>query len=316
MNPESRIYVAGRKTLIGAALLRRLKAGGYTRVIEPSPDPDAGDPRQVDRFFETARPDYVFCAAGRSGGILANQKYPADLMRDNLLSACHLLESARRHGTKKLLYLASSCSYPKHASQPMKVESLLTGPLEATNEGYAVAKIAGLTLCRAYRRQYGVKFVCGIPGDPFGPGDDFDPEDSHVVAALIRKIHEAKEAQAGSATLWGTGAPRRGFIYADDLAEACIFVMLRYDGSEPINIAGDWDLSIRELAEAIRDVVGFQGTLFFDSSKPDGCPVKVLDSSPLFGMGWRPTGKLHEALKATYDWFLEKTDAPSARISS
>lgn len=307
MDNHARIYVTGGRTPIGAAIQRELGRQGFANVISDGDrDPDWGDPRQVDAIFDRARPDYVFVAAGASGGIGANQRYPAALMRDNLLVACHVIESAHRHGVKKLLYLASSCSYPKHCPQPMAVASLLTGPLEPTNEAYAVAKLAGITLCQAYRQQYGAPFIVGIPGDAFGPGDDVRPEHSHVITALIRKMHEAKRDRAETVTVWGTGNPRRGFIYVDDLADACLFVMRAYDEATPINLAGPWDVSIREAADIIKEVVGYRGPLRFDPSQPDGMPRKVLDARPLQAMGWAPRVSFRDAIAATYEWYAQQ----------
>lgn len=305
LEKQARIYVAGGQTLIGAAMLRELERQGYANIVgRPGEEPELTDVAQVDAFFAQTAPDYVFLTAGKSGGIRANQKYPAELMLDNLLVECHIVHNAYRHGVKKLLYLASSCSYPKHCPQPMRVESLLTGSLEPTNEAYAVAKIAGIKLCQAYRQQYGANFISGIPANAFGPGDDFSLEDSHVVAALIRKMHEAKEQGREGVEIWGTGAPRREFIFADDLADACIFVMSQYDGTQPINLGCGSDMSIAELAWAVKEVTGFQGQIHFDTSQPDGMPVKLLDSSELNVLGWRPRVPFHSALQATYEWFL------------
>jgi GDP-L-fucose synthase len=303
MQPESRIYVAGGKTLIGSALLRELERHGYQNIVGRD-EPDLTDGKLVDSFFGDIKPDAVFLAAGKSGGIGANQKYPAELMRDNLLIESHVIHSAQQHHVKKLLYLASSCSYPKHAPQPMQIESLLTGKLEPTNEAYAIAKIAGLGLCQAYRQQYGVNFVGGIPANAFGVGDDFSLEESHVIAALIRKMHEAKLNHAPQVEIWGTGAARREFIFADDLADACIFVMNQYESPQPINLGGGDDVSIAQLAMLIKDVVGYAGELKFDASKPDGMPLKSLDSSVLLSMGWKARTPFKEALQKTYKWWL------------
>lgn len=302
---DATIYVAGGQTLIGSAILRQLERGGYRNVVDPADEPDLTDARQVEALFAQRRPGYVFLAAGRSGGIGANQRYPAEFMRDNLLVDCHVIHSAYHHKTKKLLYLASSCSYPKHCPQPMRIESLLTGPLEPTSEAYAVAKIAGIWLCQAYRQQYGANFIVGIPANAFGPGDDFSPEDSHVIAGLMRKMHEAKVGGAECVEIWGTGTPRREFIFADDLADACIFVMCEYDGVQPVNLGSGSDLSIRELAELLKEVVGYAGRLSFNSGKPDGMPAKLLDSSYLRQLGWQPKTPLRSALLATYEWFLQ-----------
>lgn len=304
---DDKIYVAGAATVIGAALLRELQRQGYEKVID-KPEPDLSDAAQVDDFFARHNPDYVFMAAGKSGGIYANQKYPADLMIDNLLVQSHVIRSAHRHQVKKMLYLASSCSYPRETSQPMRVESLMTGPLEPTNEAYAVAKLSGAVLCKAFRQQYGANFVTGIPANTFGPGDDFTAEDSHVVAALIHKMHEAKTSRRPAVDIWGTGAPRREFLFADDLANACLFVMQNYNGAEPINVGGGEDLSIKELATLVKEVVGYDGELRFDLDKPDGMPLKSLDSGLLREMGWRPATSFREALAMTYHWFLENNE--------
>jgi GDP-L-fucose synthase len=288
------------------AILRKLERQGYTNIVgKPSEEPDLTDAGAVADFFVRQVPEYVFVAAGKSGGIEVNRKYPAQLMIDNLLVACHVINSAYHYGVKKLLYLASSCSYPKHCPQPMRVESLFTGPLEPTNEAYAIAKIAGIKLCQAYRQEYGANFIVGIPANAFGPGDDFSPDNSHVIPALIRKMHEAKVASSASVEIWGTGTPRREFIFADDLADACLFVMQEYDGAEPINLGGGTDLSIAELAELVKEAVGYLGGLRFDTSRPDGMPVKALDSSRLIAMGWRPATPFSTALAVTLSAFLQ-----------
>lgn len=305
MDKDDRIYVAGGRTVIGAAIQGELERKGYQNIVGGKRDePDLTDAAQVESFFAETTPSYVFLVAGRSGGIGANQKYPADLLLDNLLVECHVVRSAWRHGVRKLLYLASSCSYPRHCPQPMGEEALLTGPLEPTNEAYAVAKIAGLKLCQAFRQQYGANFISGIPANAFGPCDDFGLEDSHVIAALIRKMHEAKTQGKASVDVWGSGSPRREFIYVDDLADACLFLMGAYDAPQPINIGSGSDLSIRELAELIRQVVAYPGRLEFDTSKPDGMPVKLLDSSRLSALGWRSKTPMLSALSDTYAWFL------------
>jgi GDP-L-fucose synthase len=306
LEKNAKIYVAGGQTLIGCAILRELERQGYENIVgREGQEPVLTDAGQVDAFFARTDPDYVFLVAGKSGGIRANQKYPAELMLDNLLVECHVIHSAYRHGVEKLLYLASSCSYPKHCPQPMRVESLLTGPLEPTNEAYAVAKIAGIKLCQAYRQQYGANFIVGIPANVFGPRDDFSPEDSHVIAALIRKMHEAKMASSASVEIWGTGTPRREFIFADDLADACLLVMNKYEGAESINLGGGTDISIGELAGLVKDVVGYTGNLQFDPSRPDGMPLKALDSTQLLSLGWRPATPFREALAITSDAFLQ-----------
>ncbi|MBI2061773.1 MAG: GDP-L-fucose synthase [Nitrospirae bacterium] len=306
MQKSCRIFVAGGETLIGGAILRRLEHEGFKKVVgTPGQAPNGRDAAGLDRFLDREKPEYVFLAAGISGGIRANQDRPADFIRDNLLVEFNVIDGAYRHGVKNLLYLASSCSYPKHCPQPMKVESILTGPLEPTNEAYAVAKIAGLAMCRAYRKQYGVRFIPAVPADAFGPGDDSDPEGSHVVPALLIKMHRAKARGEPSVEIWGTGNPRREFIFADDLADACIHVMNSYAGGDPINLGGGTELSIRELAERVRDVVGFTGQLRYDTSRPDGMPFKALDSTVLKQLGWQPRVPLRRALEETYQWFLK-----------
>jgi GDP-L-fucose synthase len=316
MNRSSRIYVAGADTMIGAALLERLRAEGYRHLVGTPPDePDLTVAAQVEDLFGEARPEYVFVAAGLSGGIHLNQARPADLMLHNLLVTAHVLDCASRYATKKLLYLASSCSYPKHAPQPLRVESLMSGPLEPTNVAYATAKLAGWQLCDAYRRQHGANFVTAIPANAFGPHDDFSPDGGHVIPALIRKAHEAKLRGEPSLTVWGTGRPRREFIFARDLADACVFVMRHYDGPEPINLGGGADLSIAEAAHLVAAVVGYRGRLRFDAAKPDGMPLKVLDAGPLWALGWRPSVDFRTGLAATYQWFLQhavKEDTPDA----
>ena len=302
----SRIYVAGAGTAIGGALLQALGRGGYREILGAPPrEPDLLDAAAVDAFFCEARPEFVFLAGGPSGGIRANQKYPADLMRANLLAECHVIHAAHAHGAQKLLYLASSCCYPRLCPQPMRVEMLMTGPLEPTNAAYGTAKLAGIEMCRAYRRQHGANFVAAIPANSFGPGESLDPEDSHVVAALMTRLHEARVRGARDVEVWGTGAARREFIFLDDLADACVFLMEQYDGAEPINVGLGSDLSIRELAQTIAEVVGYSGELRFDTSQPDGMPLKRLDSSRLHAMGFRPAADLRSALDRTYRWFLE-----------
>jgi GDP-L-fucose synthase len=299
---DSRIYVAGAHTLIGSALIRRLQTSN------PGDEPDLTDAAQVEDYFSQHDFAHVYLAAGRSGGIAANQRNPADLMRDNLLVTLNVLDAAHRHRVRKLLYLASSCSYPRECSQPMREEDLLTGAVEPTSAAYATAKIAGIHLCQAYRQQYGCNFIVGIPANAFGPGDDFSPEDSHVIAALVRRMHEAKIECRDVVTIWGTGTPRREFIFADDLADACIHVMSHYSESAPINLGGGSDLSIRELAEQVAEIVGFAGRLEFDASRPDGAPLKALDGQRLAALGWRPRTSFRDALSRTYQAFLESFD--------
>jgi GDP-L-fucose synthase len=305
LDQASRIYVAGGDTLIGAALVKRLRAAGYHNLIDTRPgEPDLTVAAQVDDFFGEARPEYVFVAAGRSGGIHANQAVPAELMLDNLLVASHVIASAHAHGVTKLLYLASACVYPKHAPQPLRVESLMTGPLEPTNEAYATAKLAGLRLCQAYRRQYGVNFIAAIPANVFGPEDHFSADDGHVIASLMHRLHEAARRGRREVAVWGTGKPRREFLFSADLADACLFVMRHYDGPEPINLGGGTDLSVAEVARAVAEVVGYRGRLWFDTRRPDGMPRKGLDSSRLHGLGWRAATCFRTALEETYQGFL------------
>jgi GDP-L-fucose synthase len=321
MEKSAKIYVAGGDTFIGAPILHALEQQGYGNLVgRPGEEPDLADRAQVDAFFAQARPDYVFHTAGKIGGIGANQRYPAELMLDNLLVECHVIDSAYRHGARKLLYLANSCTYPRHCPQPMVVESLETGPTEPTSGAYSMAKLAGIRLCQAYRQQYGVNFISAIPANPFGPGDDFDVENAHVIGALIRKMHEAKNSGVTSVEIWGTGTPRRDFIYVDDLADACIFVMRGYDNPQPINLGGGLDISISQLAALIQEVVGYRGGLRYDTGKPDGAPLKLIDASQLHQMGWQPRTPFREALAATYHWFLKteggSTAAPAMPITS
>ncbi len=308
MDKTDRICIAGSETVVGKALLRQLAAGGYFNVIDTSSEePDLTDRAKVDAYFVAMRPDYFFLAAGKSGGIGANQKYPADLMLNNLLIQCQIIRSAQIHGTRKLLYFASSCTYPRSCPQPMQVRSLMTGPLEPTSEAYAIAKIAGIKLCQAYQQQYGADMISAIPGDVFGPGDDFGLEDSHVIAALISKMHQAKVFGVATVEVWGSGSPRREFIFADDVADAAIFLMENYSGPTPINVGTGVDTSIRDIAGLIQKVVGYQGQLRFDATKPDGMPLKALDTSELMAMGWRPKVSLRRGLEETYRWFLDTT---------
>jgi GDP-L-fucose synthase len=306
LNSQDTIFVAGADTLIGSAIVRQLRRKGCAQIVgDGAGAPDLTDADAAEAFFARTKPTHVFVAAGRSGGISANQKYPADLMLNNLQVVTHVIAAAHRHGVAKLLYLASSCIYPRQCPQPMSVPSLMAGPMEPTSGPYAMAKLAGITLCQAYRRQHSAHFISGIPADVFGPGCKFNAEDSHVVPALMLKMHEAKKSGAASIEVWGTGSPRREFIFADDVADACLFVMDRYDDAEPINLGGGADLSIREAAEAIRRVVGYTGELRFDTTKPDGAPLKRLDSSRLLAMGWRPAISFESGLEATYRSLLE-----------
>ena len=288
MNRSSRIYVAGHRGLVGGAIVRALEAAGYTELlVRTSADLDLRDAEAVRRFFAAEQPQYVFLAAARVGGIRANDTLPADFIRDNLQIQTNVIDAAWRHRTRKLLFLGSSCIYPKFAPQPMKEEHLLTGPLEPTNEAYAVAKIAGLKMCQAYRRQYGFDAISLMPTNLYGPGDNYDLETSHVLPALIRKVYEARRDQTPSITLWGSGRPRREFLYVDDLADACLFLMQRYESGEPINVGMGDDIAIADLAAMIMEVAHYRGAIELDSSKPDGTPRKLLDVSRLAELGWR-----------------------------
>lgn len=305
MHLRARIYVAGGTTLVGRTLLDHLQKVGYSNLVGVPPhEPELTDSAQVQQFFARELPEYVFLVAGASGGIRSNQRRPADLMLDNLLTSTNVLQQAHAHRAIRLLYLASSCSYPREAPQPLCVEALLTGPLEPTNEAYALAKLAGWKLCEAFRRQYGVNWITAIPANPFGTGDDFSPENGHVIPALLRRMHQAKIRNETSVTIWGTGQPRREFIYARDLADACLFAMRHYSDEQPINLGSQSEWTIADTARVIAKVVGYKGRLVFDTSQPDGMPRKVLDSSKLFNLGWRPTTDFRTALEETYAWFL------------
>jgi GDP-L-fucose synthase len=311
MVKNSRIHVSGAETLIGAAIVRALEDQGYNRVTAATgSEPSA----RVESFFSENRPEYVFLAAGKSGGIGANQKYPADLMMDNLRVIGDVIRASHSHGVKKLLYLGSSCCYPRDCPQPMRVESLMTGPLEPTNRSYALAKLAGLELCRAYRSQFGSDFIAAIPANAYGPGDDFSLEESHVISALIRKMHEAKVASASHVDLWGTGNAEREFIFSRDLGAACVFLMNNYSGTEPINIgAQSQRVSIAQLALMIKATVGYAGEIRFDGVHSDGMPRKILDSDPIRDLGWSPSTDFGSALSATYDYFLKMEQGTPVR---
>jgi GDP-L-fucose synthase len=310
MNPESSIFVAGHRGLVGSAIVRRLRADGFGNlVLRDRAELDLTRQGAVERFFAENRPEYVFFAAAKVGGILANNTYPAEFIQDNLVIQTNIIDSAYRHGTRKLLFLGSSCIYPKFAPQPMPEDCLLTGPLEPTNEWYAIAKIAGLKMCQAYRRQYGFNAISAMPTNLYGPGDNFSLKNSHVLPALLRKVHEAKVAGAAQVEVWGTGKPRREFLYVDDLADACLFLMQNYDGDGWINVGSGRDETIAELADTILRVVGFQGALRFDTSKPDGTPRKLLDTSRLTELGWSPKIGLEAGIRLTYEWFLNHRDS-------
>lgn len=301
---DSRVYVAGHRGLVGSAIMRRLEEEGFRNVLTATRQQlDLRDQAAVDYWFRAHRPEYVYLVAGTVGGILANSTRPAEFIYDNLMIHATVVHAAHRYDTKRLLYLGSSCIYPREAPQPMKEEHLLTGPLEPTNEPYAVAKIAGIKLCQAYRRQYGCDFISAMPTNLYGPNDNFDPESSHVLPALIRRFHEAKVRGKEEVEVWGTGSPKREFLHVDDLADACLYLMQHYEGGQHINVGTGTDLSIKKLAEVIRDVVAPGMSIAFDKSKPDGSPRKLLDVSRLHDLGWKHSIELREGIERTYEWF-------------
>jgi GDP-L-fucose synthase len=306
MDTASRVFVAGHRGLVGSAVVRRLQQAGYTNVLTATRDQlDLRDQAAVTYWFRANRPDYVYLVAGTVGGILANSTRPAEFIYDNMLIHATVVHAAHQFGVRKLLYLGSSCIYPRDCRQPMTEAELLTGALEPTNEAYAIAKIAGIKLCEAYRKQYGADFISAMPTNLYGPNDNFDLVSSHVLPALIRKFHDARVAADREVTIWGTGAPRREFLHVDDLADACLFLMERYDEASHINVGTGEDLSIRELAELVRGIVHPEAALRFDASKPDGMPRKLLDVSRLHALGWRHRIPLREGIASTYEWFLE-----------
>lgn len=306
MNKDARIFVAGHRGLVGGALVRCLeKAGFHNLVLRARAELELTNQAAVADFFAAEKIDYVFLAAARVGGIHANNSFPAEFIRDNLQVQTNVIDSAWRNGVKKLLFLGSSCIYPKLAPQPMHEDCLLTGPLEPTNEWYAIAKIAGLKMCQAYRRQYGFNAISVMPTNLYGPGDNFSLENSHVLPALIRKFHEAKERQDAEVTVWGSGTPRREFLHVDDLAEACVHLMQTYESEELINVGWGEDVSIAELAAMVAKTVGFDGAVRYDASKPDGTPRKLLGTNRLRAHGWSPSIRLQTGLETTYRWFLD-----------
>lgn len=305
MERDAKIYVAGHTGLVGSALVRKLKEDGYENLVLKKHDElDLRRQEAVEDFFRRENPEYVFVAAATVGGVLANSTYPAKFFYDNMMITVNIIHAAYSHGVKKLLYLGSGCIYPKMAEQPIAEKALLTGDIEPTNEGYALAKIAGIRMCEYYNREYGTDFISCIPANAYGPGDNYDPEASHVVPALIRKAHEAKEKNEDTMIMWGTGNPIREFIYIDDIADACLFLMNHYSGDETINIGTGTEYTIRELTEKVNSVVGFDGEIVNDLSKPDGAPRKLLDSTRIFEMGWRPKISFDEGIKYTYQDFL------------
>jgi len=314
VNLESRIYIAGHRGLVGSAIFKQLECEGYENLITRTrSELDLREAREVNEFFEAEKPEYVFLAAAKVGGILANDTYPADFLSENLAIELNGIEAAYRHGAKKLLFLGSSCIYPKFTPQPMKEEYLLTGKLEPTNESYAIAKIAGVKLCQAFKKQYGADFISVMPTNLYGPEDNFDLKASHVLPALIRKTHEAKERNEPYITLWGTGTPRREFLHVNDLADACIFLMKAYSGSEPVNIGLGEDIAIGELAELVCEVVDYRGGIVYDTTKPDGTPRKLLDVSKLHSLGWQAKIPLREGIEQTYSWYLRNRSSERVR---
>ncbi|MBV8416106.1 MAG: GDP-L-fucose synthase [Verrucomicrobia bacterium] len=302
------VYIAGHKGLVGSALLRNLQKNGYRNIlVRTRQELDLRQSDDVHNFFSQARPEAVVVAAAKVGGIKANSEYPVDFLLENLQIQNNLIAASFESGVKKLLFLGSSCVYPKLAPQPIREESLLAGPLESTNEPYAIAKIAGIKLCQAYAKQYGRNFVCAMPTNIYGPGDNFDLDKSHVLAALIRKVHEAKSSNRHVVAIWGTGTPRREFLHADDLADALRFLLENYDSPEIINVGCGEDLTIRELVEIVAKVIGFEIELEFDTTKPDGTPQKLLDTSRLLALGWKPRISLHDGIRQTYQWLLESS---------
>ena len=306
MKKDSKIFVAGHRGLVGSAIVRALVCDGYVNVITRTHrELDLADQRAVLSFFEIEKPEYVFLAAAKVGGIIANRDYPADFARVNLQIETNIINAAHISGVKKLLFLGSSCIYPRMAPQPIKEEYLLTGPLEETNKAYAIAKIAGIILCQSYRRQYASNFISVMPTNLYGPHDNFDPINSHVLPGLIRRFHEAKENRLPTVVAWGTGSPRREFLHVDDLADACVFLMKSYNDGDIVNIGTGEDVAIREMAEMVKRVVGYEGKLEWDIEKPDGTPRKLLDITKLHGLGWKHRIALEDGIRDTYAWYVK-----------
>jgi len=305
---RGRIFVAGGGGMVGGAICRALEKAGCDNVLAPGRgELDLGSQAAVEAWFAEHKPDYVFLAAAKVGGIHANNAYPAEFIHDNLVIETNVIHSAWRHGVKKLCFLGSSCIYPKHAPQPMREEHLLTGELEPTNAWYAVAKIAGVKMCQAYRRQYGFDAISLMPTNLYGPGDNFHPENSHVLPALIRRFHEAREEGRDRVVIWGTGSPKREFLHVDDLADACLFMMNNYSGEEIVNVGVGEDIAILDLARLVADVVGFEGEIETDPSRPDGTPRKLLDVSKIHGLGWQARIDLRAGIEETVRWYLENS---------
>ena len=304
-DPTGKIYVAGHKGLVGAAFCRKLEALGARQVITRShAELDLCNQSATEAFFREERPEYVIMAAAKVGGIVANDTYPADFARENIYIQTNIIDAASRHGCRKLLFLGAACMYPKHCQQPIKEEYLLGGSLEPTNAGFAMAKISGLILSQTYRKQYGLNAISAIPANLYGPGDNFHPVDSHVLPALMQRFHEARLNGFSEVVMWGTGTVRREFLHVDDMVDAALFLMRTYSGERPVNIGGGVEITIKELAERIAAMVGFNGKIIMDSTKPDGTPRKCLDSSFLFNMGWKPSITFEDGLRETYEWYL------------
>jgi GDP-L-fucose synthase len=307
INHSSKIYVAGHRGMVGSAILRCLRSKGFQNVVYASSEEvDLRDPARVNDFFRQEQPEYIFLAAAKVGGIWANNTYPAEFLYDNLMIESNVIHAAYRFGAKKLLFLGSSCIYPKHAEQPIREDSLLSGYLEPTNEAYAIAKIAGIKLCQAYHKQYGCRFISAMPTNMYGYGDNYHPDNSHVLPALLRRFHEAKVERKPAVTIWGSGKPLREFMFSDDLAEACCFLMEHYEDPELINVGTGEEVSILQLAELIKEITGYEGTIAFDATKPDGTPRKLMDSARLHGLGFHHRISLREGVHLTYQDFLNK----------
>ncbi len=314
---DARVYVAGHTGLVGSAVVRHLETSGFTHILTvPRSEVDLRSQSAARSWFRSNRPDYVFLVAGTVGGILANSTRPAEFLYDNMMIHSTVVEAAHEAGTRKLLYLGSSCIYPRDAPQPIREEALLTGPLEPTNEAYAVAKIAGIKLCSTYRSQYGDDFISAMPTNLYGPGDNFDLAEAHVVPALLRKFHEAKVAGISMVEVWGSGSPMRELLHVDDLADACLFLMENYDEAGHINVGTGIDITIRELAETVRDIVHPEAELVFDGSKPDGMPRKVLDVSKINALGWNAKIRLADGIRATYEWFVNQAPGDLRGVTS
>jgi GDP-L-fucose synthase len=309
LTPESKIFLAGHTGLLGTTLQRRLRSSGYESIVTRGHrELDLTRQQDVENFFAEEKPRIVILAAAKVGGIAANMKYPAQFIYENLAIQMNIIHSSYVCGVEKLIFFGSACSYPRECPQPMREEYLLTGPVEPTNEPYAVAKIAGIKMCQAYNRQYGVNFICAIPTNAYGPNDNFDPKDSHVIPALLRRFHEAGKRNEKTVQIWGSGSPVREFLYVEDFADAVLFLMERYNGSDPVNVGSGQEISVRELAFLVKDVTGYAGDVVFDSSRPDGSPRKALDTSRMKQLGWEAKTLLGEGLRKTYQWYQENPD--------